>query len=926
MGALALAVAMCVIGAGVEGNVIGIDFGTDLTKVALVMPGSPLEIVTNIHSKRKTENALAFYRGERSFGADAYALLTKSPQSTYAKLTTMLGRSVDHPALKLLAKQYYPTEAYYNESRGGLAIKYGEDFWTPEELTAMILTYMKEITTSYSEKEKGKAGVVVRDCVITVPFFYTQHERQALLDAAQIADLRVLSLMDENTAAALQYGLDRVFEETHRVLIYNLGANSAQASIIEYSSKTVKEGSKNKTIGQFEVLGKAWDANLGGFNWDLLIMEYMADEFNKKWGEGKDVRQHARPMAKLRAQSKKVKEVLSANKDTPIHIPSLHDDIDFATQLSRAQLEAMSSDLAARLTAPIDRVLKAANLTMADINVTEIVGGAVRIPRVHEVLKEYLGDHELGQHLNGDEAMALGAAFHAANLSTAFRVRKVLMTDVTPFPIGVRLSKYDKPDDEGLLAGMLSSVGLGGSKESTEAAAENATAWSKRASLFKEGNKLDTKRTIAFLHDDDIVCNLTYDASELLPPDVEPTLAVYNISGIASFAKEMDDKGLGKPKVHLSFTLDSSGICALTKAEATVEEILEPAVNASNETADGNGTEAENTTAPETAEAETAESADKEANATATDADNATDANASKNATESPVAAKPKKKTHRRQLTVVESIYARSYHALQAPEKATSIARLAELQRQDDIRKEKQEAKNTLESYALQARGRVLESEEEVDTVATPEQKQEVLTLIEETEEWLYGDGDDAEAGEYYDKERGISVLLDAIFLRVTEKEKRPKAVEDAKSRLAGAEALVLKWEKDKPHITETERGDVTAKVEKIRAWLEEKEAAQAEIAATEPAVFVSKDVDVQIAPLSKLVDRLNKKPKPVPKKNATNDTNASANGTTNASANGTNTTQEPADATEDAEQAAPSESEEDAAVDPEEKEMKDEL
>ena len=110
---------------------------------------------------------------------------------------------------------------------------------------------------------------------------------------------------------------------------------------------------------------------------------------------------------------------------------------------SRAQLEAMSSDLAARLTAPIDRVLKAANLTMADINVTEIVGGAVRIPRVHEVLKEYLGDHELGQHLNGDEAMALGAAFHAANLSTAFRVRKVLMTDVTPFPIGVRLSKYD---------------------------------------------------------------------------------------------------------------------------------------------------------------------------------------------------------------------------------------------------------------------------------------------------------------------------------------------------------------------------------------------------------------------------------------------------------------------------------------------------
>merc|ERR1712196_380233 len=284
------------------------------------------------------------------------------------------------------------------------------------------------------------------------------------------------------------------------------------------------------------------------------------------------------------------------------------------------------------------------------------------------------------------------------------------------------------------------------------------------------------------------------------------------------------------------------------------------------------------------------------------------------------------------QLTVVDSIHARSYHALQAAEKATSIARLAELQRQDDIRKEKQEAKNTLESYALQARGRVLESEEEVDTVATPEQKQEVLTLIEETEEWLYGDGDDAEAGQYYDKERGISVLLDAIFLRVTEKEKRPKAVEDAKSRLAAAEALVLKWEKDKPHITETERGDVTAKVEKIRGWLDEKEAAQAEVAATEPPAFVSRDVEAQLQPLSKLVDRLNRKPKPAPKKNATNGTNATANGTANATVNASenNSTEEAnstsADTkTDDEDPAARAEpaSEEDDA---ETKEMKDEL
>lgn len=259
------------------------------------------------------------------FGSDSTALMSRKPELTFNKLLRMLGKPHDHENVRVLSeKQYFPTKVEVNESTGAAALRLNEEtLYTPEELVAMMLQHAKDITKDYSE------GQSIKDCVITVPSSFTQHERRALYDTAALVDLKILSLIEENTAAALHFGIDRVFEEPHNVLFYNMGAGSTQVTIAQYSSLVVKDGSKNKTVGQFQVVGKAWDESLGGFDFDLVITEMLADRFNTIWnkkksGKGKDIRDHVRPMTKLRVEATKLREVLSANQEMSYKAEQLH--------------------------------------------------------------------------------------------------------------------------------------------------------------------------------------------------------------------------------------------------------------------------------------------------------------------------------------------------------------------------------------------------------------------------------------------------------------------------------------------------------------------------------------------------------------------------------------------------------------------------
>ncbi len=419
----------------------------------------------------------------------------------------------------------------------------------------MVLHYAEEFTHHYG-KEKGHTYGDITDCVLTVPSFATQSERQALLDAAELGGFKVLGLIDENTASAVNFGMDKTFEDPKIYLFYNLGGSSLQVSVIKFHYYEVPESKyskKMKKVGSIEVLGKGWDSTLGGLAYDNRLVEYMADHFNREWrkarGHEKDIRDVPRAMTKIRIQANKVKHVLSANQEIPIHMDSLYDDMTLSMHITRSQFEDLCDDLTKRATEPITKALASANVTLDEVDVIELIGGGMRVPKVQSSLKSVLGDIELGMHINSDESMALGASFYGANISSAFRVRQVGLVDINPFPIGISLETLED-----------------------EKSADDEEAWGKKATIFKANSKIGVKKTIAFTQDQDIHCALDYVEPESLPEGAKTELQRYKISGVAAFAKEMEEKGLGKPKVSLQFELSSSGTTSLVKAEAAVEE------------------------------------------------------------------------------------------------------------------------------------------------------------------------------------------------------------------------------------------------------------------------------------------------------------------------------------------------------------------
>jgi len=876
-----------------NGAIIGVDLGSKYFKVALVKPGTPFEIVTNVHTKRKTETLVGFDEGERRFGGDAKTLAGRRPHLVFEQIPHLLGKNVNHPKVLALKKKYIAFEIGTNKDRGSLEFSYKRKdsdekvTYSVEEIAAMTMIHGRENAEAFAE-EKG-----IKDVVLTVPSFYTQSERQGYLDAAEIAGLKVLSLIEENTAAALQYGLDRIFKEekTHKMLVYNMGAASTQVSIFEFGHYAAKKAGKNVTFGQFTAIGKGWDETLGGEEWESRLVEFMADEFNKQRGEGKqDIREVARAMARFRQTALKVKQVLSANQKFPITIQSLHEDKDFKSMITREQFVSMSEDLFARVLSPVKDALEMANITVGDIDQVEIIGGGVRIPKIQTLLKDFFKVKELGVHLNGDEAIVLGSAFRAANISKAFRVgrveRSVGMVDMIPFPLGVRLKNAPvKAEEDGVkvdaAANEIEAVAGDDSKEERKV-------WSKRVQLFKIKSHVAKRRLIKFQHDKDILCTLQYDkhSKSKFPEGVNRQLGGYHITGIEKFANG-ELKHLGKPKVQLSFYLDHNGILKLQKAEATLEEIIVPKeVNETN----ANKTEdnAEDKTVGENDKKETDpllndDKKKEESNSTAEkDSDNKTkSAEASEkneNTTKAPL--KPKKKIHRKELNFkyIAPNKEGTVLAMSAEDKKKSMKVLEALQQADDERRARDSLKNTLESYVFSTRSKIREHEEDLEKVSTDEEREKIMEDLEGIEDWLYEDGEEGGANApidaYKEKRKKMDERVNALFFRHAELEERPKAVETARIILEAAKYKATGWITERTQISEDDRSKVMKMIEDIGKWLDEKEKKQENVETTDTPAFTSSDVKTQIRPLQRLMGRMlaKKVPEPVDpnKKNET--------------------------------------------------------
>jgi len=766
-----------------------------------------------------------------------------------------------------------------------------------------------------------------------VPSFYTQHERQALLDAAELADLNVLALIDEVTASALNFGMDRIDEEPKNVLFYNLGASALQVSIIKYHSYETKSYGKVKRVGSFEVKGKGWDATFGGMAFDARLVDFMAEEFNKQWnkkradGETKDVRKFPRPMTKLRLQANKVKHILSANTEMPVFIDALYDDTPYVSTISRAKFEEIVHDLTERSTKPIEQALKSANMTLADIDMVELIGGGMRVPKVKEGIQNFLGEElELGLHINSDESMALGAAFHGANVSTAFKVRQIGMSDLNPFPMSVSLSDLPVEEEESK-GGIGSLFGIGKkNKEKDAAVDEEVEAWHKEATVFKRNSKVGIKKTIAFTHETDVQCAINYVDDDALPEGTGKSLGRYSISGVAKFAAEMEKKGLGKPKVSLQFQLDTSGITGIIKAEAVVEEIVtvteevEVEEEADEETTSDNKATDETTTedgieepkeetatenegettaaepkvesTEEKKEESTAEKTEEETDETSKTEEKTEEGELStdKKKDEEKVAEKPKKKmvkktvekekkkTHRRTLVVKKEYEGR----VQPYSETIMLESKAKLQLLDDLDRDRillEESKNKVESYIYHIKNKMADNEDEIAKVTTEEQRRTILAMASEAEDWMYDDGYDADLSTFDAKYVELSEPAETIFFRLSELTKRPEAIRALNNKLHKVEDLMAKWESEKPQVTAEERESVMERVSEARKWVADKVDAQAEVALSEAPVFNSADVPLQTKKIESLVGKLSKrpKPKPVEEKKAENENDANS-------------------------------------------------
>ncbi|XP_064650568.1 hypoxia up-regulated protein 1-like isoform X3 [Lineus longissimus] len=425
--------------------VMSVDLGQEYMKVALVKPGVPMEIVLNRESQRKTAAVVSMRDGERSFGDAALNTAVKFPAKAYIYLLSVLGKKMNHPTVKRY-QQLFPFYTLKEDPETGTVIFQHDEktFYTPEELIAMILERGKESAEAFAEQ-------TIKDVVITVPPFFNQAERRALVRAAEMVDLNVLQLMNDNSAVALNYGVFRRKEfntTAQNMLFYDMGASSTTATIVSYQTVRMKDRGFVENNPQLTIRGIGFDATLGGMEFQFRLREHLAKLFNAQKKTKTDVTTNPRAMAKLLKEAGRVKKVLSANNEHYAQVEGLLDDRDFRAKVTREEFEELCSDLFERVAKPLEDALKSAHMTMDEINEIILMGGGTRVPKVQAKLREVTKKEELGKSINTDEAAALGAVYQAAYLSKGFKVKRFGVKEAVIFPIQVEFEREVTNEDE----------------------------------------------------------------------------------------------------------------------------------------------------------------------------------------------------------------------------------------------------------------------------------------------------------------------------------------------------------------------------------------------------------------------------------------------------------------------------------------------
>ena len=397
---------------------IGIDLGTTYSCVG-VWQNDHVEIIANDQGNRTTPSFVCFNDEERLIGDAAKSMASSNPINTIFDAKRLIGKKYDDPDVQSdMAHLSYNIINSKNKPLIQATYKSELKTFTPEEISSMVLVKMKEIAESF-------LGYTVKDAVVTVPAYFNDSQRQATKDAGIIAGLNVIRIINEPTAAALAYGLDKKGQGERNVLIFDCGGGTFDVSILNIDDSI------------FEVKATAGDTHLGGEDFDTRLVVHLTHEFKNKFKH--DISTNKRAQRRLRTACEKAKRTLSSSSTANIEIDSLYEGMDFNTTITRAKFEHLCEDLFKKTISPVEHVLKDSKLSKNQIDEIVLVGGSTRIPKIQEMLSEFFNGKELCKSINPDECVAYGAAIQGAILSGSKdeKISDLLLLDVCPLSLGL---------------------------------------------------------------------------------------------------------------------------------------------------------------------------------------------------------------------------------------------------------------------------------------------------------------------------------------------------------------------------------------------------------------------------------------------------------------------------------------------------------
>ncbi|KAL9114467.1 MAG: hypothetical protein Q9227_001548 [Pyrenula ochraceoflavens] len=705
-------------------SVVGVDLGAQSTKIG-VARNKGIDIITNEVSNRSTPSLVGFGPKSRYLGETAKTQEISNLKNTVSCLKRLAGRSLNDPDVQI-EQQYITAPLVDIHGQVGVEVSYlgKKEQFTATQLLAMFLSKIKNTAST-------ELKLPVSDVVISVPAWFTDAQRRSMMDAAEIASLKVLRLINDTTAIALGYGITKTDlpegdQKPRRVAFVDIGYSNYTCSIVEFRK------------GELHVKSTTYDRHFGGRNFDKALVDHFAKEFKDNYKI--DIKTNPKALTRVSTAAEKLKKILSANASAPMSIESLMDDKDVRAFLKREELETLMQPLLDRVTGPLEQALAEAKLKVEDIDSIEMVGGCTRVPAVKERISKFFGKG-LSFTLNQDEAVARGCAFNCAILSPVFRVRDFVVHDITTYPVEFTWEPSpDIPDEDTSLT------------------------------VFNKGNVVPSTKILTFYRKQPFDVEARYAKPELLPGKTKPWIGRFSVKGVKPDPKE--DFMICKLKVRLNL----HGILAVAEGYYVEDmEVEEPV--------------------PDEKEKETEK---KDENAMDTDAPNGT------------AEPKPKMRKVKKQLRKGELPFVSGTASMDQGSKDTASEREGAMAAEDKLVADTEDKKNELETYIYDLRAKI---DEQYAEFASEDEKTKLKEKLEQSEDWLYDEGEDATKGAYVSKMDEIRFVAGPIVQRYfdkieAERQAKIKAQEEAAAKKREEEEAKKRAEEEAKKAAQAQKGE----------------------------------------------------------------------------------------------------------------------